>query len=126
MREIKFRAWDKDMGKYHYPLEKNCEEPLMSYWIDSEGEGYVVEQFTGLQDKNGKEIYEGDIVHYQYDYHDPDNWVVVYKYDQWSMQRGNRETGDMNVMDDPHHNVWEESVVIGNIHENPELLGEKT
>ena len=60
MREIKFRAWDKVLNYYHMGND------YISLSWDKEGciinSELVVEQFTGLTDKNGKEIYEGDIV----------------------------------------------------------------
>lgn len=53
MREIKFRAWDKSTKKYRYP--KLWDNTMPSNWEQH----YELEQFTGLKDKNGKEIYEG-------------------------------------------------------------------
>jgi len=62
MREIKFRVWNKATNKWHESLEdfnlnqlNNCKEV-----IDS---GYVIQQFIGLRDKNGHEIYEGDVIY---------------------------------------------------------------
>jgi uncharacterized phage protein (TIGR01671 family) len=61
MREIKFRAWDKANKVYIVPTEKNGGN-VINAWVDSESDVSIIEQFTGLLDKNGKEIYEGDIL----------------------------------------------------------------
>jgi uncharacterized phage protein (TIGR01671 family) len=60
MREIKFRVWSISLasnnGKMHYLTKENTLEDLIEH------DRWFVMQFTGLHDKNGKEIYEGDIV----------------------------------------------------------------
>lgn len=119
MREIKFRAWDK-LGKKMervYAIDFNdafgwdvC-ITLNNYRKFAEVE---LMQFTGLKDKNGKEIYEGDIVNYTMfdDGERVEKHVIQWQEDRdvigWSLL-----PGDENVE------------VIGNKWENPELLEEK-
>ncbi len=67
-------------------------------------------QYTGLKDKNGKEIYEGDVLSGRY--------IVEYKNDCFVVQEHTNDWSSVHYV--LHHNP--EMEVIGNIYENPELL----
>ena len=68
MRELKFRAWDgKKMIDDVIPASETSIIELFDRYEWQETEVKAVEQYTGLKDKNGKEIYEGDLVAYEKD-----------------------------------------------------------
>ena len=112
MREIKFRAWDGKEVKRD--IELMFFDGGWSMHGVPKGDAILM-QYTGLKDKNGKEIYEGDIMSYELD----DETVVFCC--EWS---GSGyyftipgETGEVHFMADSSE--WE---IIGNIYENPELI----
>jgi uncharacterized phage protein (TIGR01671 family) len=111
-REIKFRAWDTIDSEWKYSGYPHM--PMWKFWDSVElGGGYEnVCQFTGLCDKNGKEIYEGDVVKN----HTPGVWIVTWREDGYELLRSGYSEGGYKVL------PWSKNEVIGNIYENPELL----
>ena len=143
MKEIEFRAWHKKNKK----LDKVNGIDFNNKYIFCQGEDniysdafsfdeVIIEQYTGLKDKNGKKIYEGDIVSFNYrcckecptetyraiiEFGNPNgvyNWGFEMKF------IGKVKPSNTDIL------LWiempdVECVVIGNIHENPELLGKE-
>lgn len=112
---FKFRAWQKSRKRYLYDFEED--EYFGDALIDDD---MVVEQCTGLKDKNGKLIYEGDILCLASET-DKDEYVVNwYEHNaQLSLDVLNgRGQTDFDIIGSNYLDI------IGNIHENPELLEE--
>jgi uncharacterized phage protein (TIGR01671 family) len=113
MRKIKFRAWDKQNNKFLPHIYQ------MGSGFPSPDYCYHFLQYTGLNDKNGKEVYEGDIIAWQH-------WVSSVRdgavREVWENATVVFENGAFKANDidfDISDSVYE---VIGNIYEHPELL----
>ena len=132
MRTIKFRGKRLDNGEWVYgfyienpdiPAGQNEREVLIS-------DGYecmpvipaTVGQFTGLLDKNGRDIYEGDVV-LERQYSGDDKWMIRYdvSLSEYRAENPEDECDDisLNLLSTAHIEV------IGNIHDTPELLNSK-
>ena len=112
-REIKFRAWHEADGRMVYPFSKGFNNILSNGDLLNSYENIM--QFTGLKDKNGKEIYEGDMVRWE------------------DIQDDGYGCGYLTTIEEPVYfgggafypictMPEKQFEVIGNIYENPELL----
>lgn len=107
-REIKFRAWDKALKEILPNVQNHINDKEWAFGSMLKNDRWVLMQFTGLHDKNGREIYEGDIL-------ESDSFVDTFSWTDGGYTF-DRDTKDevMTV-----HYPYE---VIGNIYSNPELL----
>ena len=116
MREIKFRARDKSSKEYEYITDLYWFEENQVHGFDDPS--YDFEQFTGLRDKNGVEIYEGDTV--KSNIHNPGIMGIRFVEGGFCAWWGDDDYPiDINHFYDSKGCCIE---VIGNIHENPELI----
>ena len=123
-REIKYRVWDKLLREMHYIDLCDLAEGD-DYWYDGETsvwsvmydathdrDRFVIQQYTGLKDKNGKEVYEGDIVMFDYEWTKPtETGVITWNNENASFQiKGHIPSSSMKRLD--------RMKVIGNIYES--------
>lgn len=121
MREIKFRAWD-ETEKHMYNWENLLNQNLKNIFTIPEECGYNIMQYTGLKDKNGKEIYEGDIIFIKGETKLLDIKGKV-EYSNILAQFIITNTGNIVNEAEPLGNYEEEDIEkIGNVYDNPELL----
>jgi len=125
MRIIKFRAWDKlnkTMVKKDFFIHNNGLPVIMDSMVGDfmELESCVLMQYTGLKDENGKEIYESDLVLFEFGNHQKAVLIVNF-YNAHFIVVDKLRTG--------HEDLWKcltrgSLEVIGNLFENPELFKE--
>ena len=151
MKELKFRIWNNSHNEFIrpdygligfcYPLDGR----IAALTSNSDPiEDCDIEQYTGLKDKNGKEIYVGDILEFDKDFDDNAQRYVpffdeklaafgfkIYGYQDYISESGSEEfEPEMSLIGEMENYEREEIIlytehisIIGNIHENHELLG---
>ena len=119
MRQLKFKTWDGKKIIWPAQLINTDDNAVYGYYDDSgcgKEENYPIMQFTGLYDKEGQEIYEGDVIN------TPDGKLEVF-YEEGGFLVINEDENHgadlFTYANDKLENICE---VIGNIHENPELI----
>jgi uncharacterized phage protein (TIGR01671 family) len=130
MREKKFRAWDKEEHKFVTDIDgisldgEALDLNMGEYGISNKDRKIIFQQFTGLFDKNGKEIWEGDIVK---ESRDNGKGLIPYTV-AWNVEAGwfTIKTSEDKEMDGSLWLLtrvnWENFEVIGNIYEDSNLL----
>jgi uncharacterized phage protein (TIGR01671 family) len=137
MREIRFRSWDKIRKEMLYSDTQKDFDKMLIHWDFINGwsatrakdrfvlsnANAVLMQYTGLKDKNGKEIYEGDIILYS------GNDSCGKKVNPTKLEIKWNEKGCWNIGDiwgytgEGFYDLYT-AEIIGNLYENPELLNQ--
>jgi len=123
-REIKFRVWDKDTREMEVvgAIDWDANDEV----IMTEPDQFILMQYTGLKDKNGVEIYEGDIVKY---YDSTTMWLKSSVYDVGGAFAVKTDENPILLNDFTRQYEYDghsiaELEVIGNVYEHPTLLKE--
>ncbi|WP_349535177.1 YopX family protein [Leuconostoc citreum] len=133
MREIKFRAWNKVNKRYYQDVQDTYDETVGDSFQDVlQNEDLVVEQYAGLKDVNGIEIYEGDVLQPVRVCPDFLNIAPSKIGKAFLVKSGNYVFGKWiaRLIGDKGYSVSDyyfgnELNIIGNIHEQPELLEDR-
>jgi uncharacterized phage protein (TIGR01671 family) len=118
-REIKFRAWHKT----NKVMFENKDISVLAKNMNNNG-GFIYMQYVGLKDKNGKEIYEGDILK---SFYGVGTYTVIFKHGTFGMQGNSDYLDDWNRPKNYGYSSFKDCdngniEIIGNIYENHELL----
>ncbi|MCJ2161923.1 YopX family protein [Lentilactobacillus kefiri] len=130
-REIKFRAWIKtgnETDDYVEPMtiQQMIHSKESTFSLEQLNDLVDLEQFTGLKDKNGKDIYEGDILAWHSNIYRKHDWVgvVLYRGAGFAVQESDRSYSSPEWLECACRKDANIIEVIGNIHEDEDLLEE--
>lgn len=135
MHELKFWAWDEKNKRWLHGYAENrmgcdikgeiivCGGWMMEVWKDNDAyNATIIEQFIGLTDKDGKEICEGDLL--RMEGWKPEVMQVAFTEGAFCLADASGEfVADIHYV---QHAGRKQATIIGNIHENPELLRRET
>ena len=135
MREIKFRCWDTSTEKMVKPTDVNHSDRCIVRptkqgfrMLNGKESHFILMQYTGLEDKNGKEIYDGDILLYIAKKNskkgrkkdEKHHWEILWNENgQWDMRR---KEAKLQMRLGKRMSQGIDFEIIGNIYQNPELL----
>ena len=128
MRTLKFRVWGKIMKRWwcedsqylQMDGKKIHPAPWSTLSADLPDEHIVIQQYTGLKDTNGKDIYEGDIIQLE---GSPISYSIEWDKYQWAINAHGALGYDPDWNIQPfNHCVYERAIVVGNVFENSDLL----
>ena len=123
MRPLKFRIWDKADREWtsYAPFFSSAHGKIFEFFPSKyQAVNLVIQQFTGLKDIEGKEIYENDIIQLE---GSPITYSIEWDRYQWAINAHGALGYDPDWNIQPfNHCVYERAIVVGNIFENSDLL----
>ncbi len=127
MRELKFRAWDLQTKKMHTVENINfCRRktvtvqynPIKKIPLDSA----CLMQYIGAKDKNGVEIYDGDIIHFPYDWFGDSGKDFIVRWNESCCAFVRESISGSRMWGHASREILSMCEVVGNVYENPELV----